>query len=230
GISTSQLQQPVDTLPDAIAAVLDLLFAEHCAIVIDHTDVMMIRSPIDSRVIPVCLGCRPSSFARPAVMLRQSLYWRSVPRRKLPTGRASRTPHRGPTPRQALGRRWASLALSVGRPSLLKWYRASRADQRVRPTKFPRPPASFSRLLPYTQCGYDLPSGYRRELSRGGPPHSCRAPAERRPRRAGRDCRPLSEPALSLPAAAGARPGVGRRSVPADLAARGAPTLSLRCG
>src|ERR1035438_7075006 len=81
------------------------------------------------------------------LMLRQSLYWRSVPRRKLPTGRASRTPHRGATPRQALGRRWASLALSVGRPSLLKWYRASRADQRVPPTKFPRPPASFSRLL-----------------------------------------------------------------------------------
>jgi len=67
-------------------------------------------------------------------MLRQSLYWRSVARRKLPTGRASRTPNRGATPRQALGRRWASLALSVGRPSLLQWYRASAADQGVRPT------------------------------------------------------------------------------------------------
>src|ERR1035441_953093 len=44
-------------------------------------------------------------------MLRQSLYWRSVAWRKLPTGRASRTPNRGATPRQALGRRWASLAL-----------------------------------------------------------------------------------------------------------------------
>src|ERR1017187_2736993 len=62
GISTSQLQQPVDTLPDAIAAVLDLFFTEHCAVVIDHTDVMMIRSPIDPRVIPECLGCRISSF------------------------------------------------------------------------------------------------------------------------------------------------------------------------
>src|ERR1022692_483959 len=67
------------------------------------------------------------------------------------------------------------------------------------------PLASFSKLLPYTQCGYDLPSGYRRELSRGGTPHSCRAPAERRPRCAGRDRRLLSEPALSLPAAAAGR-------------------------
>src|ERR1035441_5171324 len=92
------------------------------------------------------------------------------------------------------------------------------------------PLASFSALLPYTQCGYDLPSGYRRELSRGGTPHSCRALAERRPRRAGRDCRLLSAPAVSLPAAAGARPGVGRRSVPTDLAACSAPTASLRCG
>src|ERR1017187_2212537 len=70
-------------------------------------------------------------------MLRQSLYWRSVAWRKLPTGRASRTPNRGATPRQALGRRWASLALSVGRSSLLQWYRASRADQGVRPTRQP---------------------------------------------------------------------------------------------
>src|ERR1035441_1282402 len=44
------------------------------------------------------------------------------------------------------------------------------------------PSASFSRLLPYTHCGYDLPSGYRRELSRGGPPtHAARLRSPARP-------------------------------------------------
>src|ERR1017187_262216 len=125
GISTSQLQQPVDTLPDAIAAVLDLFFTEHCAVVIDHTDVMMIRSPIDPRVIPECLGCRISSFC-PTCRDASSIPVLALGcRRKLPTGRASRTPNRGAAPRQALGRRGASLALSVGRSSLLQWYRAS---------------------------------------------------------------------------------------------------------
>src|ERR1017187_9021901 len=147
GISTSQLQQPVDTLPDAIAAVLDLFFTEHCAVVIDHTDVMMIRSPIDPRVIPECLGCRISSFC-PTCRDASSIPVLALGcRRKLPTGRASRTPNRGATPRQALGRRWASLALSVGRSSLL-FNGTGRRPQRGPRVRGDRPTKPMPERLP----------------------------------------------------------------------------------
>src|ERR1035441_9105917 len=44
-----------------------------------------------------------------------------------------------------------------------------------------QPFASFSEAPAYTQCRYDLPSGDRREFSRGGPTHPCRALAESNP-------------------------------------------------
>ena len=115
GISTSHLQQPVDTLSNAIAAVLHLLLAESRTVLIHYADVIMIRSPIDPCLILERLGCHIPPF-RPAHRDASSVPVLALgsPARSSPRDVASRTPNRGATPRQALVRRRESLALSVG--------------------------------------------------------------------------------------------------------------------
>src|SRR5204863_5640829 len=91
-VERGQWQQPIDELTDALAGVLDVFFAEDIASGTDHDDLVTIGRPIDSHVVfelsnhaflAVSSACRDAS---------SPLYWHSVARCELPTGRASRLP------------------------------------------------------------------------------------------------------------------------------------------
>ena len=103
------LSNPVRKLRQTIAAVFDPSFRQSVALAVHQTNAVPLRAPIDPQKILKVVGqVRTSSVVISTCRVEyQSLYWRSVAGRELPTGSSPRTTASGrrstPGARLALG-------------------------------------------------------------------------------------------------------------------------------